>query len=147
MVNVLIQTSVVITGLLRCVYSYVSGARVPASSKGSLWSTIHVGIGIVCSCLPTLRPIFFRSTSPDNSTGYQRYYGGLQGTWLSKRRYSSSKMEGETIPEDLLEEQSLRTDSRGQIIRSAQSKPPQSADTNKNLSNQSSFNDIELGIR
>ena len=53
--------SVIITGLIRVVYGYASDSRVPSYTGADLWSSIHVGMAIVCACLPTLRPLVTRT--------------------------------------------------------------------------------------
>ena len=46
------------TGIIRVIYAYAPGSRIPSYSGADLWSAIHVGMAIVCACLPTLRPVF-----------------------------------------------------------------------------------------
>lgn len=46
--------------LLRVIYGYVPGSRVPSYSQAELWSSVHIGMAIVCACLPPLRPLFSR---------------------------------------------------------------------------------------
>lgn len=71
--------SVIITGIIRVIYGYVPGSILPSYSKSEIWSTVHVGTGIACSCLPPLRPLFFRNSSSKRSKGFssarRRYYG------------------------------------------------------------------------
>lgn len=55
-----IITSVIITGILRVIYGYVPGSRVPSYSQAELWSSVHIGMAIICACLPPLRPLFSR---------------------------------------------------------------------------------------
>ena len=69
-------SSVVITGILRVVYGYVPGSRMPSYSGAGLWSAIHIGMAIVCACLPTLRPLAtrFKSVNSACSSLRQRYH-------------------------------------------------------------------------
>ena len=66
--------SVIITGALRVVYGYKPGSQNVAFSKAELWSIIHVGIAIVCACLPTLRPLFIRTASSVPSSWQRRHF-------------------------------------------------------------------------
>jgi hypothetical protein len=69
--------SVIITGIIRVIYGYLPGSRAPEYSKSGLWSTVHIIMGIICACLPTLRPLFPRTsflTSNTSSTIRRRYY-------------------------------------------------------------------------
>lgn len=73
--------SVIITGIIRVVYGYIPGSRAPEYSKSGLWSTVHILMGIICACLPTLRPLFSRFSSMVTSTSsaIHRKYQGLSG--------------------------------------------------------------------
>ena len=80
--------SVIVTGLLRVIYVYLLSRLGPSYSQGEFWSTVHITTGIVCACLPTLRPLFsrtplFASTSSSPSLGRWRYYH-MRG-WHSTR--------------------------------------------------------------
>ena len=69
-------SSVIITGLIRVVYGYASDSRVPSYTGADLWSSIHVGMAIVCACLPTLRPLVTRTGifASAFASVRQRYY-------------------------------------------------------------------------
>ncbi|GAW10787.1 hypothetical protein ANO14919_001220 [Xylariales sp. No.14919] len=51
---------VVVTGIIKVVTGYVPGGRLPSFSNGEVWVTLHMGIAIVCSCLPLFKPLFDR---------------------------------------------------------------------------------------
>ncbi|KAI1576108.1 hypothetical protein PtrEW4_002296 [Pyrenophora tritici-repentis] len=55
---------VLITSVLRMVYSYNpdNPKAVPSYTKGIMWSTIELGIAMICGNLPTYRPLFPRNT-------------------------------------------------------------------------------------
>ena len=59
--------SVIVTGLIRVVLGYAPGSQNVAFSKAELWSAVHIGIAIVCACLPTLRPTLNRFTAKAKS--------------------------------------------------------------------------------
>ncbi|MCJ1444917.1 MAG: hypothetical protein MMC23_005421 [Stictis urceolatum] len=75
----LLGAFVVITGLLRVIYAYVLGRRVPSYTKAELWSAVHIGMAIVCACLPTLRRLVIRKPVTDTP---RRYFGFR--SWQSK---------------------------------------------------------------
>ena len=77
--------SVIITGILRIIYGYVPGSRLPSYGLAELWSATHVGTAIICSCLPPLRPLFFRASSkpPNGFSSARRRYYGIQD-WAAK---------------------------------------------------------------
>lgn len=60
--------------MLRVTYGYKPGSQNVAFSKAELWSGIHVGIAIVCACLPTLRPLLIRTSTSASSSWHRRYY-------------------------------------------------------------------------
>jgi len=45
-----------------------------AFARAELWSAVHIGIAIVCACLPTLRPLLTRATATASSIS-RRLYG------------------------------------------------------------------------
>ncbi|KAI1130332.1 hypothetical protein F5Y10DRAFT_122127 [Nemania abortiva] len=49
---------VIVSGLLKAIYGFDSGSRVPAFARTRLWSTVHSGTGIICACLPVCWPVF-----------------------------------------------------------------------------------------
>lgn len=55
--------SVLVTGILRVAYSYVPGSRVPSYAGAELWSIVHIGMGVVCACLPPLWPLLVRAST------------------------------------------------------------------------------------
>lgn len=91
--------SVIITGLLRVIYIYHLSRLSPSYSQGEFWSTVHITTGIICACLPTLRPLFTltplctsdsapASTSASTSPFPVRWrYYHMRG-WHSRRRNS-----------------------------------------------------------
>lgn len=67
---------VIITGILRVVAAYARDSRIPSYSGAGLWSAIHIGMAIICACLPPIRPLLSRKeffTSAVSSVR-QRYY-------------------------------------------------------------------------
>lgn len=52
-----IVDSVVMTGLVKVILGYVPGGRVPSYTKTEVWTTVHVGMAIVCACLPVCWPL------------------------------------------------------------------------------------------
>ena len=88
--------SVIITGVLRVAYGYKPGSQNVAFSKAELWSVVHVGIAIVCACLPTLRKLFVRTTTNASSFGHRRYFhtinsssdGGIKSKFMSSNALS-----------------------------------------------------------
>ncbi|XXG95567.1 hypothetical protein Hte_001832 [Hypoxylon texense] len=52
--------SIIITGLVRVILGYPSGKRVPSYSNTEVWTSVHTGMSIVCSCLPILKPLLNR---------------------------------------------------------------------------------------
>lgn len=66
--------SVIITGLVRVVLGYKPGSQNVAFSRAELWSAVHVGIAVVCACLPVLRPFLITVTRTASSIR-RRLYG------------------------------------------------------------------------
>jgi hypothetical protein len=95
--------SVIITGVLRVTYGYKPGSQNVAFSKAELWSSIHVGIAIVCACLPTLRPLFIRSFTSASAPWHRRYYqsndsssdGGLKSRHMPSISLSMTRSQDE----------------------------------------------------
>ena len=141
-------SSVIITGIIRVIYGYKPGSRVPSYSKAELWSTVHVGMAMVCACLPTLRPLIFRSSSSATSSRRRRYTYGLR-KWYGKSEPSSNSTEGPGA-EHALEAQPLRnnSDEFNVDLNSPQVRSPGLADRNKDLPPlPRGYEQIELGVR
>ncbi|GAW21619.1 hypothetical protein ANO14919_111420 [Xylariales sp. No.14919] len=49
---------VIVSGLLKAVYGFDPGSRLPSFDNTLLWSTVHTGTGIICACLPVCWPVF-----------------------------------------------------------------------------------------
>lgn len=49
--------SAVVTGLVKVILGYVPGSRVPSYIKTEVWTAVHVGMTIVCACLPVCWPV------------------------------------------------------------------------------------------
>ncbi|KAM3076677.1 hypothetical protein ACMFMG_007482 [Clarireedia jacksonii] len=49
--------SVIVTGIVRVILGYAPGSQNVDFSKAELWSAVHVGMAIVCACLPSFRPL------------------------------------------------------------------------------------------
>jgi hypothetical protein len=87
--------SVIITGLLRVIYGYKPGSQNVAFSKAELWSGVHVGIAIVCACLPTLRPLFFRTAASASSFWHR-------GRFTSSKSSSDRDVKSKHAPSNAL---------------------------------------------
>lgn len=59
-INLLI--SVTITGIIKVYFAYNPDGHVPRFGPAEVWTTLHVGLAIVCACLPILKPLFARMT-------------------------------------------------------------------------------------
>ncbi|ERF69692.1 hypothetical protein EPUS_03684 [Endocarpon pusillum Z07020] len=83
---------VIITGIIRVIYSYVPGSRVPEYIKAELWSTIHIGMAIFCACLPTIRPLFTGMTSrlAKASSSLRQRYCSASGRYSKDTAASSN---------------------------------------------------------
>ncbi|QSZ34446.1 hypothetical protein DSL72_006038 [Monilinia vaccinii-corymbosi] len=66
----LLGSFVVVTGVVRVVLGYAPGSQNVDFPRAELWSTVHVGMAIVCACLPNLRPLLNRITA-----SVRRLYG------------------------------------------------------------------------
>ncbi|KAK0112312.1 hypothetical protein ONS96_001560 [Cadophora gregata f. sp. sojae] len=64
---------VIVTGLVRVILGYRPGSQNVAFARAELWSAVHIGIAIVCACLPTLRPLIKRASTTASSL--RRKYG------------------------------------------------------------------------
>ncbi|MCJ1251885.1 hypothetical protein MMC30_009123 [Trapelia coarctata] len=103
---------VIITGTIRVIYGYVPGSILPSYSKSEIWSTVHVGTGIACACLPPLRPLFFRSSASKRSKGtssLRRRYYGIQDWQAKGVGPGSSGVSGGSKTRDTIEEIPLRS--------------------------------------
>ncbi|KAI1173652.1 integral membrane protein [Nemania sp. FL0916] len=50
----------IVSGILKIIYGYVPGSRVPSFGNTAIWSIVHLGTGILCACLPVCWPVFVR---------------------------------------------------------------------------------------
>ncbi|KAH6706285.1 hypothetical protein BKA61DRAFT_580541 [Leptodontidium sp. MPI-SDFR-AT-0119] len=64
---------VIVTGLVRVILGYRPGSQNVAFARAELWSAVHIGIAIVCACLPTLRPLIKRAST--TAASLKRKYG------------------------------------------------------------------------
>lgn len=71
------------TGILRVIYGYASDSRVPSNSGADLWSAVHIGMAIVCACLPPLWPLFTRL-----DIFHSAYFSIRQRYFALRRQYS-----------------------------------------------------------
>jgi hypothetical protein len=97
--------SVIITGVLRVAYGYKPGSQNVAFSKAELWSGVHVGIAIVCACLPTFRPLFIRTAASASSFWNRRYFN-------SSHLSSDKGRQSESISSNVLSTLESQDDSR-----------------------------------
>ncbi|KAI0006306.1 hypothetical protein F4779DRAFT_633091 [Xylariaceae sp. FL0662B] len=51
---------VIVTGIVKVILGYIPGSRVPSYIRTEVWTTVHVGMGIVCACLPVCWPLISR---------------------------------------------------------------------------------------
>lgn len=58
---------VVITGIIRIVLVYQPNQTLISFTKASLWTCIHLGVAILCACLPTYGPLWPSIMSMGNS--------------------------------------------------------------------------------
>ncbi|KAI1809010.1 hypothetical protein GGS20DRAFT_573962 [Poronia punctata] len=56
----LLGAFVILSGIVKVILSYEPGNREPSFSRTAVWSTVHIGTGIVCACLPVCWPLFVR---------------------------------------------------------------------------------------
>lgn len=56
------------------VLGYKPGSQNVAFTKAELWSAVHIGIAVVCACLPVLRPFLITVTRTASSIR-RRLYG------------------------------------------------------------------------
>ncbi|ATZ56044.1 hypothetical protein BCIN_12g05820 [Botrytis cinerea B05.10] len=59
----LLGSFVIITGIVRVVLGYAPGSQNVDFPRAELWSAVHVGMAIVCACLPNFRPLLNRITA------------------------------------------------------------------------------------
>ncbi|KAI9641747.1 hypothetical protein NHQ30_009603 [Ciborinia camelliae] len=59
----LLGSFVVVTGVVRVVLGYAPGSQNVDFPRAELWSAVHVGMAIVCACLPNFRPLLNRITA------------------------------------------------------------------------------------
>ncbi|TVY37562.1 Satratoxin biosynthesis SC1 cluster protein [Lachnellula occidentalis] len=84
---------VIVTGLLRVVLGYKPGSQNVAFPKAELWSAVHIGIAIVCACLPTLRPLLNRATASVSALSH-RMKGTRSSTNGASGDYTGSSNAG-----------------------------------------------------
>ncbi|KAI4282503.1 MAG: hypothetical protein L6R35_005397 [Caloplaca aegaea] len=53
---------VIITGIVRLVLVYQPGAADVDLTQGNIWINVHLGVAIICACLPTYRPLISRTS-------------------------------------------------------------------------------------
>ena len=63
-----------------------------------MWSTVEQSIGVICACLPTLRPLFgkiFANSQSGGSSGAEAKYGGPIGlSHLGSKPTMRNSLEG-----------------------------------------------------
>ncbi|KAI3316618.1 hypothetical protein HD806DRAFT_542042 [Xylariaceae sp. AK1471] len=70
---------VVITGLVKVILGYPPGSRVPSYSNIEVWTTLHIGIAIVCSNLPILNPLLDRLLKSSFIGKISTFFSGHRG--------------------------------------------------------------------
>jgi hypothetical protein len=66
---------------------------VPEYTKAELWSTIHIGMAIVCACLPPVRPLYTGIASlltKTSSSMRQRYYSARGQSSIAAKESTGS---------------------------------------------------------
>ncbi|KAI4141525.1 MAG: hypothetical protein LQ341_003504 [Variospora aurantia] len=53
---------VIITGIVRLILVYQPGAADVDLTQGNIWINVHLGVAIICACLPTYRPLISRTS-------------------------------------------------------------------------------------
>jgi len=59
----LLGSFVIVTGIVRVILGYAPGSQNVDFSRAELWSAVHVGMAIVCACLPNFQPLLIRITA------------------------------------------------------------------------------------
>ncbi|KAI3321063.1 hypothetical protein HD806DRAFT_211358 [Xylariaceae sp. AK1471] len=54
----LLGAFVILSGIVKVILSYEPGNREPSFARTAVWSTVHIGTGIVCASLPVCWPFF-----------------------------------------------------------------------------------------
>lgn len=84
--------SVIISGLLKVIFSYAPNSREPSFNRTEIWTTVHCGIGMVCACLPVCWPLVVR-VAKLRPASIQKQWRRLSG-WSSMEK--SSKIRNTT---------------------------------------------------
>jgi hypothetical protein len=95
------RQSVIVTGIVKVVFSYVPNSRLPSFDRTMIWTTVHCGIGMVCACLPVCWPLITRITKNCTTLALKQWHR-LSGWTLigngSKRECHASDIEREITP-------------------------------------------------
>lgn len=68
----LVGGGVCVTGVLRLAFTYVPHSHNISFTGAELWTNIHLGVAIICACLPTYR-LLFRSIFATSSAVWSRF--------------------------------------------------------------------------
>ncbi|PQE04667.1 integral membrane Pth11-like protein [Rutstroemia sp. NJR-2017a BBW] len=96
--KVLVSGIFLLGRIVRVILGYAQGSQNVDFSKAELWSAVHVGMAIVCACLPSFRPLLTRitttarriyssavSSGKDNTTGTNSYIASQTAPSRKKR--------------------------------------------------------------
>ncbi|KAL4765909.1 uncharacterized protein BDW70DRAFT_155561 [Aspergillus foveolatus] len=78
----LLSAFILVTGTIRIVYLYNPGDDLLPLARAALWSTINLGVAILCACLPTYPPLLIKCGSLFSSLRSRLTYGS-KGTHSS----------------------------------------------------------------
>ncbi|KAL4810924.1 hypothetical protein BDV18DRAFT_3558 [Aspergillus unguis] len=79
----LLSAFILVTGTIRIVYLYNPGDSLLPLARASLWSTINLGVALLCACLPVYPPLLARC-------------GGMFSTLRSRLSYGKSSSAEQT---------------------------------------------------
>ncbi|KAL4985185.1 hypothetical protein BDW68DRAFT_189860 [Aspergillus falconensis] len=85
----LLSAFILVTGTIRIIYLYNPGDDLLPLARAALWSTINLGVAILCACLPTYPPLLVKCGSLFSSLRSRLTYG-------SKGSHSSTANQTET---------------------------------------------------
>ncbi|RDW93801.1 uncharacterized protein DSM5745_01123 [Aspergillus mulundensis] len=71
----LLSTFILVVGTIRIIYLYNPSDDILPLARAVLWSTINLGVAIICACLPTYPPILVKFGSAFTSLRSRLTYG------------------------------------------------------------------------
>lgn len=76
--------------MVKVALSYAPGSREPSFNRTEVWTTVHIGIGIVCACLPVCWPLVVR-VSKMRPASFQRRWQKVKVWHKVKTRSLTTK--------------------------------------------------------